>query len=464
MSKLESILFDSDEGPVSALLRQTDGNSKAFPMTSTLSTNNHQSGTTITQPKLRLPTNNTTVPPLSIHTVVGSSISPGITRSPQSASSDDKLSPQASMMYEKLREQLQKTQLELIEERSVRKRKEKSIIKLAKELTARSIADTNKDRKMDEIIETIRDLECRLMERNRTIQNDIPKLQQQCLQYETDIRDHITNNEQLRQQLHQMIQQRKRHVSLPQNEMVNDAATHAGKPTPIYSPRIVDGDASLVESSTISIVPRGTKVNKLHHRGVKRQETAGKRVMFNSTMMLQATSLFCLVCIGFILVPSYSNDIPIADRIMDGICSPAAPGTTWTVNTTLFTANSKNMMIFEAPWWAPDAMKAFAFSIVCEPRRPRTRFEIRKNSIAVFQYQDTNVGGATMKTKAHQKSHLLWRDKVSDGNVVTIYPNSIVIHRRSNKWNRPPASSTRTRTTQVVVDHVTAPWSSFKHS
>jgi hypothetical protein len=119
-------------------------------------------------------------------------------------------------------------------------------------------------------------------------------------------------------------------------------------------------------------------------------------------------------------------------------------------------------MIFEAPWWAPDAMKVFAFSIVCEPRRPRTRFEIRKNSIAVFQYQNTNVGGATMKAKAHQKSHLLWRDKVSDGNVVTIYPNSIVIHRRNNKWNRPPASSTRT--TQVVVDHVTAPWSSFKHS
>ena len=235
MSKLQSILFDADEGPASSLLRQGDSNSNG--------TGDRKSDNVNENPKIiitpqeqqsqaisdrryhqRIDTTETTAAVLTsrtttFSTLVGSNISPSSALSPQSVLSDDhsiSLSQQLqhqgnSSTIRKLREQVQTLQNEVTEERTLRKRKEKSILKLAKELTSRSIIEHQSHQKMEELQETIQDLEHRLLERNRTIQTTLPQLQIQNEQLNQTL--HSYQKEiQILQQQQQMIQSRERSI------------------------------------------------------------------------------------------------------------------------------------------------------------------------------------------------------------------------------------------------------------
>jgi hypothetical protein len=458
MSKLESILFDSDEGPVSSLLRQGDTNADSPGAFIPFTDQSSESAPSRTQPQL-LKIKNTVVPS-SIDTMVfNSGTSPSMGQSPHSVVSDDKLSPQASMMTDKLREQLHKVQLELIEERAMRKRKDKSLIKLAKELTSRSVADIHREKKMEEVTETIRDLESRLLERNRTIQSELPKLQQQCLQYETDVRAQMALNEELRQQLNALLQERKRLPSMSQKEPVSrstptqtSAFITLSKDGPVYSAPIVDDDFHPIPAShsTLSV---GTSVSE---SVTKRKMTKMNRSIFSVSLIFQASIVVGLVFLALVSVPNYrsNDDGTFIEAILDGFCAPALPGTTWTVNTSLITShsgNSRHTMAYEAPWWAPSSMKVWAFQLVCKSLRARTRLESHKNVLQMYRLED-KAG------ELQSIPRLLWRGKVTDGSVVTVYPNSVAIHRQNNKWTKQSSVSIN----QAVVDYIKAPWSSIK--
>lgn len=242
MSKVESILFDADEGPASSLLRQVDGvsNTKSsnsnrnnnhpvtdYPMTAAPQEQQLQAQNQVSSLN-HIDTAAVTTRSETASSLVGCNISPSSAMSPQSVLSDDhsvSLSQQLQLQQQssgatirKLREQIQTLQNEVIEERTLRKRKEKSILKLAKELTSRSMCEHRSNQKMEELQETILDLEHRLLERNRTIQSTVPQLQIQNEQLNQSIISH-QKQIQLLQQQQQMMKSRERSMQ-KSNQMV----------------------------------------------------------------------------------------------------------------------------------------------------------------------------------------------------------------------------------------------------
>ena len=214
MSKLQSILFDADEGPASSLLRQVDAsiNDNRSTTTNSNSSNNIKSKQVIDNHhhQLHIDASSTTLTSL-----VGCNISPSSALSPQSVLSDDhsvSLSQQLQLQQQrnsntvkKLREQIQALQNVVAEERTLRKKKEKSILKLAKELTSRSIAAHRSHQQMEELQETIQDLEQRLLDRNRIIQTTLPQIEIQKEQWHQTLLSYQNEIHTLQQQQQMMI-------------------------------------------------------------------------------------------------------------------------------------------------------------------------------------------------------------------------------------------------------------------
>jgi hypothetical protein len=325
MTKLDSILFDSDKGPASSLFSE-GGLSSSLPSSS--------------DPMIRARGQENAV--ASSPRAVKFDAKVPITEEPGNKS---KITP-----VEKLREQFHKVQAELATERSNRKRKEKSLIKLAKELNNRSADGDLKDKKMLELMETMEDLEIRLAERNRDMVVELPKLKAKCARQEAELAEHEKSTLRLRRQL-------------------EDARSEADK---------AKADLIAVLSKKVSHKDVGTRGGG----GVVPTKTRGVR---NVTTVLG----FFALCAIAILVAVQKEVVS-----MDDVCAPVQPG-------SKFLATDK--AVYEAPWWAPGAVKEQTFSILCGDRL-RARFQVENGNVEVSSagknlWQGRALGGVTVDSK-----------------------------------------------------------------
>ncbi len=500
MSKLESILFNVDEGPASSLLRQ--GNLTI----NTNENNGHTTGDnnlreTKTAAAAAVATRST-----ALSSLVGSDISPSGALSPQSVLSDDhsvsisqqlqQQQLQSNNTIRKLREQIQTLQNEVTEERKQRRRKEKSILKLAKELTTRSVSEHRSHQKIEELQETMQDLENRLLDRNRTIQVTLPQLEMQNQQLHESINSYQKEIQVLQQQ-QQMMKSRERSIQKSSQMLLLMQQQSPVSPNPktsttltavsnesisqIYSPSLL-GELS-ERSATTTLTDRTTIEPRRSGNGHSR-EIPSTNVRRTSTEMTNAATttkedkrtktmvnipvvwlLFSLMII--VIVITIGNDsIPwtshqpfhemlllstpnvdrthmwtnhrIQDIVMDGICAPIRPGRVWISGNSA----SGNVIEYEAPWWIPSSlpttynMKEYVFNLICSSRQ-RTRIEINHNSISIYECTDTNATAHNYKNGKATKPILNWK-LVGDGNVLTASSNRITIVRslyQPKKWN-----------------------------
>jgi hypothetical protein len=204
VSKVNSILFKLDQGPASSLLLDSAGNDghddvvwneEAF-----LGSPSQQREEEHPPPptaEIRFP--NPAIADYhfnSANTAIGQGVSPfyhppdrsnnAITSSPRSVHFDSSMATSyvldeeivqlrhTAAIVAGLQKKLKQTRDELVSERANRKRKEKNLIKLAKELNARAKDNEVHDQKMEELEETVADLEGRLVHKSQT---EIPRLQ-----------------------------------------------------------------------------------------------------------------------------------------------------------------------------------------------------------------------------------------------------------------------------------------------
>lgn len=324
INKFDAILFDSDQGPASSLFMEGGMSTGSSPETS------------------RSPINKAPVaksPPRA-----------GMVDATVVINEEEE--KEKISVLEKLREQLYKTQADLATEKSSRKRKEKSLIKLAKELNNRSADGGSKDSKILEMTETIEDLEVRLAERNRVTILELPKLKAKCARLEADLAVHENSEKQLRHQLKEASSE----VTKVKSEL------EAALSEQVSQKEVV------TYASELKIVP------ETRTRSSARGATA--------------------IALGFVAMYAVAVGIVVQKDVvsMDDVCAPVLPG------SKFFATDNA---IFEAPWWAPDTVKEQTFSILCGGR-VRTRLEIDNGSVEISStageslWQRRNVGGLTV--------------------------------------------------------------------
>lgn len=339
LTKFDSILFNSDEGPASSLfseggLKCTSLVSSGDPKIPTQSSPGVENASGISPPAVMIAT--------KVHV-------PGEEDIPR------------TVVQDKLREQLHKAQADLATERFNRKRKEKSLIKLAKELNSRTANGHVTEKKMMEMVETIEDLEIRLAERNRHISVKLPELQAECAKREGELADAAKMNQRLLQELEGVQSE----LGMAKRDLMQ--VTRA-----VPSPPDIAGRSQL-------------PVDTLD---IGRTDESRKRGVGGASIVIGCMALFATI-IGVGLKTEALS--------LDGICAPVQPGSKF---------SGTDQGVFEAPWWAPKAAKERVFPVVCGERL-RTRVEVGYGNVEVF--------GAAGKS--------LWRGRAMGG--VTVNSNFI---------------------------------------
>jgi hypothetical protein len=324
LSKLDAILFCDDKGPAAALLM--DGGDMPSPSGKTLD--------------LGSP-----MPPST----------PNVT-----AQIDAKVSltteemKYRSYIHEKLREQLEKAQADLASERINRKRKEKSLIKLAKELTKRSAEREMKEKAILELSETIDDLESRLGHRNRELVVELPRLKAQCAQHQADLAVYGRDTIELRARL---------------QEARLEADKAKGKLIDHLSTRLSFSEVSFSENSDeVFMTPPPSTTSAPRDVAAsydKLDRTSPSESVFRFTNKLAAV-IFCLVL-------SWGMAVQNEAISMDNLCAPVSPG------TKFFRTDEG---IYEAPWWAPAVAKEPVFAALCGSR-DRVRLQVKNGVVHI---------------------------------------------------------------------------------
>lgn len=97
----------------------------------------------------------------------------------------------------KLRRELKDAKMDLEIEKSSKKKREKSLLRLAKELNKRVASEKSKDKKIEELEETIADLQQRLEVKTKMVLKEIPELRARLAEKTKALDDHIAAAQQL---------------------------------------------------------------------------------------------------------------------------------------------------------------------------------------------------------------------------------------------------------------------------
>jgi hypothetical protein len=223
---------------------------------------------------------------------------------------------------ERLRDKLTQAKIDLSAEKTVRKRKEKNLVKLAKELNRRASESDLMSTTLAEKEEEIKAKDKRIEELKREMEEDEKRYrvfrkenEKRCEEYEDTVQ---TLRKKLLESSLEVDRLNAKIVTLQQ-------ATH-----------------QQTQSAREEVVSRS--IDKPALQGGNEKGVIGFLGL-----------LVVIVTLSVLAVRQVS--------LMDGLCSPLRPGTVLTDDVPVAA---------EAPWWAPDAFKSQAWRTVCGAARPRT--------------------------------------------------------------------------------------------
>lgn len=329
ISKFDSILFDSDEGPASSLFSEGGMQVICSPFSN--------------DEMIRSPG--------GFERAMKTPVVCKVVATDAKTSLVDEEMRYKSSVHDKLREQLDKVQADLATERSLRKRKEKSLIKLAKELNSRSTERATKDKEILELSETVEDLEIRLGGHNRAIVIELPRLEARCAKLDAEVAEYSMSTSKLREQLDE--------ARLEVDKAKGNLITHLSK-------RLSFTDVSFSESDDVFSSPQEVLTKPPLPLVVKRGLGA-------------LNIMLILIAAGAALFVGYAAQTHMVS--MGDVCAPVCPG-------SKFFQSEEG--IYEAPWWAPEIVKEKAFSALCGDRE-RMRFALRKGLVTVAKASNGEI-------------------------------------------------------------------------
>jgi hypothetical protein len=235
-----------------------------------------------------------------------------------------------SDLVQVLKERLAEVQADLKMERAIRKRKDKNLVKLAKELNRRTSEVQEKEEVMDDMAARIKSMES-------TLTKQLLSYRDVSIDNESKIAAFDESIMSLRMQLAQATSE----SSSLRAKLREEAATHMN------------------ESHSI------TKLESLQPRSMSERKVW--------------IALSSLACILF-----SSSSMWFSPISMNGICSPAMPGS--------FLSHKNNSGAMMSPWWAHRSFKDQAFDMICHGT-PRTQISWKGDKIIVHSVEIDGKNG-----------------------------------------------------------------------
>jgi hypothetical protein len=268
-----------------------------------------------------------------------------------------------SDLIQLLRERLVQVQTDLSTERATRKRKDKNLVKLAKELNKRTSDSHEKESKIHEMAKRINEMESSVQSHHIENVQEVQTYREAYRENETRIVELDGAVSNLRKQLLEANLE----ADLLRTKLSSDMIQGA--------PRQADENENRTMDEGIAVHQNRSQLSRLG------------RAIFISL-------LFSLMVVTAILHFGNSSEL----ISLNSVCAPVMPGSVL--------QNYSKSDVFEAPWWAPSTMKTQLFEIFC-PDRPRTRMSWKGDKLIIHNLSEGNIknpsiiwqGGAALGAK-----------------------------------------------------------------
>ena len=302
-------------------------------------------------------------------------------------SPDATLSPDELVLaLREVRSDLAQARMDLSAEKAIRKRKEKNLVKLAKQLNTRTTTIDDQQKQINGLIEAQAKLETRLDTARQELEQLTERYEKASRDHHAEITEQQTKHRDLCRQHDDRVaeltaahgrqsEELRREVLKSHLDADRLRVCGSGR-TDAHTYRIIMVRLISIVSSLISYIcspfrySLQTQIASIEmQNNPDSADAVVKRTMLESMASSRSSiakgngltkSVVVAICAAFF--------IPIFAYFMfsgDAICAPCFPG------TNLVDAP----FIGEAPWWAPDSTKESMFSLLCGSDRIRTRIE-----------------------------------------------------------------------------------------
>mmetsp|Transcript_28988 Transcript_28988/g.40627 ORF Transcript_28988/g.40627 Transcript_28988/m.40627 type:complete len:471 (+) Transcript_28988:274-1686(+) len=308
-------------------------------------------------------------------------------------------------------------QIDLSAEKAVRKKKERNLIKLAKELNKRAEEQKNYSTKAAKMDEKVLGLQEKLESTKQELEDIKEKHEKKSHEHHVEItalqdkyraatKEHNDKTEELRREI------------LEANLTADKLRSKLARLEMVHSPDHAD-----------MIAERTMRESAMYDNDESTDETTTPKRKKKSRMILPI--MMCMIAIGVGIM--HNMDL----LSLNAMCGPVMPGTTYR------DTNASS----EAPWWTPAPLKATVFGTVCssEEKRVRTRMEYTHHSgsgqhkLTLWSVPSSSDGSSSEEAETKTPPTLLWEKRV--GNKVSIFSEHIVITDKRGKEEDVPSGS-----------------------
>eukprot|EP00978_Attheya_sp_CCMP212_P017979 scaffold48654_cov51-Attheya_sp.AAC.1 len=287
-----------------------------------------------------------------------------------------------------IREQASQLKIDYSGEKALRKKKEKNIIKLAKQLNIRSGDIADRDRRIDLMVHRLAERETKLETTKRELDELTSKSEKTSREYHAEI-------------------------TASQNKY-----REACRESDIRISELNDAHAKQCENLRRTILSTNLEADKLRMQvaGLQMRQAPGDADAIMARTMRNATTgadsreqledwyrrnkfvvLITIICIP-LLALIFKGDL----LSLDAMCAPCIPGTEF----------GPHPVTCDAPWWAPGPVKQGAFDLMCGNYRVRSHLEwtggtkSSRLSLTDLGSKDSHIlldkQGASAKLNAHE--------------------------------------------------------------
>lgn len=260
---------------------------------------------------------------------------------------DATLSPEDLLStLKEVRSDLAQARMDLSAEKAIRKRKEKNLVKLAKQLNTRTSTIEDQKKQIDSLVVSQTNLESRLETTRR-------ELEQLTERHEKASRDH--HAEIMDQQTKQRELSRDHDARIAELTAAHGKQSEELRRDVLKSQLDADRLRTQIASAEMQKNPSGADavVDRTMRESIAAASSSSNGIGWLKPIVVSICAAF------FIPILAYSVSSG------DAICAPCSPGTNLADST----------FIGEAPWWAPEPTKESMFNLLCGSSRTRTRIE-----------------------------------------------------------------------------------------
>mmetsp|Transcript_32703 Transcript_32703/g.40194 ORF Transcript_32703/g.40194 Transcript_32703/m.40194 type:complete len:488 (+) Transcript_32703:126-1589(+) len=283
-------------------------------------------------------------------------------------------------ILKKLRDDLIQARIDLSAEKALRKKKEKNLIKLAKQLNARSVDCQAKEEQLQQAIRDREDLQDKFAQLKQELEDMTRKSEQNAREFHVEMQSHQEKyREACRNSDYRITQLSRDHAE--QCEDMRALLFKANLEADRLRGLLAAQEIKHCPNDITNIINRHVAERQLVGVNYHRDRDTNKRKPTRYVLAFIIITPLALALIAAIIpqlaLSPHTNTIP--QLLSASFCGPLIPYISLSPkhDTTIYS---------DAPWWViPASLKRDAFRTFCGDSRPRTRIALSSSGLAISQ-------------------------------------------------------------------------------